>query len=71
MLGSLGRDRDFPGCNRVSGSVSRHGFQATGGCWVVTGVFLVSIELFFSYFYVTIGVPWCRNSVLFLVLTMS
>ena len=71
MLSSLGRDRDFPGRDRVSGSVSRHGSQAAGSCWVVTGVFLVPIELFFSCFYVAIGVPWCRNSVLFSVLTMS
>ena len=25
MLGSLGRDRDFPGHDRASGSVPRHG----------------------------------------------
>ena len=64
MLGSLG-------CDRVSGSMSRHGSQAVGGCWVAIRVFLVETKLFFFYYSVMTGVPtvsrqcfiFCRDNV--------
>ena len=55
MLGSLGRDRDFLGRNRASGSVSRHGSHVASHCRVAIRVFLVATELFFSYFSITTG----------------
>ena len=53
MLAGFSRDRDFL-CHDIAFwlcvttwfSVSRHSSQAAGGCWVVTGVFLVATELF-------------------------
>ena len=63
MLGSLGRDKDFLGCNWFYVAtwffVLRHGSQAAGHCKVATGVFLVTTELFFSCFLSRQGLRQC------------
>ena len=53
--GFLYRDRTFWLCVAIWFSVSQHDSQATGRWLVVTGVFLVAIELFSFVFSIATG----------------